>query len=319
MGLATAAVLSVAGLIGSFIAAPVVDSAQEHSDPADIASPAAVQRAETLSRSNERAPLPSSTPSASPTPSPSPMPSETPTAAAPEPAAAPSSEASSEPEPTEQETPEFGEVIGEAWTTAAVNVRSGPGTGFGVVTTLQAGDGVEVTNVVVDDRWQQVRVGDEIGFISNKYLTDEEPEPAAEAASEESGSSDSEEPVEEGAVSTEACAAAAGIESGVTDRTVQALRAICNEFPSITNYGGSRSGGGSYHSTGQAIDVMVSGEAGWEVARWVRANASELGVIEVIYAQNIWTTQRAGEGWRPMSDRGSASANHYDHVHVSVG
>ncbi|MDQ1640746.1 MAG: hypothetical protein QOJ90_97, partial [Actinomycetota bacterium] len=27
---------------------------------------------------------------------------------------------------------------------------------------------------------------------------------------------------------------------------------------------------------------------------------------------------RSSEGWRPMADRGSTTANHYDHVHVSV-
>lgn len=65
---------------------------------------------------------------------------------------------------------------------------------------------------------------------------------------------------------------------------------------------------------------MVSGDYGQQIADWARANASELGIIEVIYEQKIWTTQRAGEGWRGMRpDRGSVSANHYDHVHVSVG
>jgi hypothetical protein len=28
--------------------------------------------------------------------------------------------------------------------------------------------------------------------------------------------------------------------------------------------------------------------------------------------------ERSSEGWRYMSDRGSTTANHYDHVHVSV-
>jgi hypothetical protein len=38
----------------------------------------------------------------------------------------------------------------------------------------------------------------------------------------------------------------------------------------------------------------------------------------VIYAQKIWSVKRGGEGWRGMSDRGSVTANHYDHVHVST-
>ena len=54
------------------------------------------------------------------------------------------------------------------------------------------------------------------------------------------------------------------------------------------------------------------------IAEFVRANASSLGVSYIIYSQKIWSVDRAGEGWRYMSSRGSATADHYDHVHVSV-
>ena len=78
-------------------------------------------------------------------------------------------------------------------------------------------------------------------------------------------------------------------------------------------------GDNDFHGSGQAVDAMISDSgAGWRLANWVRANASKLGVSEVIYSQKIWTVQRSGEGWRGMSDRGSSTANHYDHVHVSV-
>lgn len=86
----------------------------------------------------------------------------------------------------------------------------------------------------------------------------------------------------------------------------------------MTSYGGVRADSG-FHGSGRAIDAMISDSSvGWEIARYVRENAKRLGVSEVIYSQRIWTVQRSGEGWRSMSDRGSASANHYDHVHVSV-
>ena len=52
------------------------------------------------------------------------------------------------------------------------------------------------------------------------------------------------------------------------------------------------------------------------LAAWLRANYASLGITEIIYQQRIWTTQRASEGWRAMEDRGSATANHYDHIHV---
>ena len=61
---------------------------------------------------------------------------------------------------------------------------------------------------------------------------------------------------------------------------------------------------------------MVSGERAGQVANFVRENAAAFGVSYVIYSQSIWSVERSGEGWRGMSDRGSATANHYDHVHV---
>jgi hypothetical protein len=59
-------------------------------------------------------------------------------------------------------------------------------------------------------------------------------------------------------------------------------------------------------------------ELGNAIAAFLQAHASELDIFDVIWRQHIWTTQRAGDGWRSMPSRGSATANHYDHVHVSV-
>ena len=92
---------------------------------------------------------------------------------------------------------------------------------------------------------------------------------------------------------------------------------MCAAFPEISTYGTLRGGGGD-HGSGRAVDIMVSGDRGWQVADFVRKYYSELGVSYVIYAQNIWSVERGGEGWRGMSSRGSATANHYDHVHVST-
>jgi hypothetical protein len=63
---------------------------------------------------------------------------------------------------------------------------------------------------------------------------------------------------------------------------------------------------------------MVSGARGYEVRDFVRAHYAELGVSYIIYSQHIWSVERGGEGWRSMSDRGSTTANHYDHVHVTT-
>jgi len=93
-------------------------------------------------------------------------------------------------------------------------------------------------------------------------------------------------------------------------------RAVCAAFPSVRSYGTWRNDG--EHGQGRAVDVMVSGDLGWEIANFLRSNAGKLGIDYLIYSQKIWSTDRAGEGWRGMASRGSATANHYDHVHVTV-
>ena len=44
----------------------------------------------------------------------------------------------------------------------------------------------------------------------------------------------------------------------------------------------------------------------------------ELDLFDIIWNHSIWTIQRSGEGFRPMEDRGSPTANHEDHVHIMV-
>ena len=117
-------------------------------------------------------------------------------------------------------------------------------------------------------------------------------------------------------VSFAPCPDGSAIESGLTTNAIKVYRAVCNAFPAISSWGG-RSGRGE-HAAGRALDIMISGDAGWRLAEYVRRHAGALGVSEVIYAQRIWTVERSGEGWRPMEDRGSTTANHYDHVHVTT-
>jgi hypothetical protein len=109
------------------------------------------------------------------------------------------------------------------------------------------------------------------------------------------------------------------VESGLTPDAIRVHRAICSRFPQVRSFGGVRADSLPAHPSGRALDAMVSSTSlGWQIANYVRDNRRRLGVSEVIFAQKIWTVQRAGEGWRSMSNRGSASANHYDHVHVTV-
>ena len=43
-----------------------------------------------------------------------------------------------------------------------------------------------------------------------------------------------------------------------------------------------------------------------------------MGIMYVIWNQKIWSLYYSELGWRKMADRGGVTANHYDHVHVSV-
>lgn len=317
--LAGLAVVSVLGMVGTFVVSPTIEDQHDRSDPTaavpavdmvtreDKASRGEASRSELRQALNPIGDV-SLEPVASPTPEPSPTPSPTPT---PEPTPSPTPT----PTPEKPKVPELGKVVGERYASSPVNVRSGPGTGFDVVTTLAVGKAVSVTDVVVDGTWQQVKVGKRTGFISAKYLSEKKPEAPEPTKRKAPAPKESEAPSKP---STGTCKAAKSAESGLTPRTRNVLHALCNQFPNISSYGGYRPGGGSFHGSGRAIDAMISGEAGWEVARWARANASALGITEVIYAQKIWTVQRSGDGWRSMPNRGSDSANHYDHVHISV-
>ena len=190
------------------------------------------------------------------------------------------------------------EVVGSRYTEVALKVRKTPDADADVVTVLDAADKVKITDVT-EDGFRQIIYKDKPRWVKAEFLSKSKPEASAS-----------------GGLSTAPCASGSGVEGGIGANAIAAHRAICARFPQVTAYGGYR-GGSANHSSGRALDVMVSGAAGWEIANWARANASALGITEVIHAQKIWTTQRAGDGWRGMSDRGSATANHYDHVHLS--
>ena len=57
---------------------------------------------------------------------------------------------------------------------------------------------------------------------------------------------------------------------------------------------------------------------GGDVAAVGPANARSHDIHYVIWNQRIWNIQRDKEGWRYMADRGGDSANHKNHVHITV-
>jgi hypothetical protein len=191
-------------------------------------------------------------------------------------------------------------ISGTKYTTTDVNLWSLPLTGI-LLDVLPKGTKVSVTGKI-DGIWAEVVTDGKSRWIKAQYLS--ATKPVASVA---------------GAISQAACKSGSAVENGLTQDAIRVHRAICAKFPDITSYGGLRSGdSGSEHSTGHALDIMVSGSEGQEVADWLHANYKKLGVSQLIWQQHIWTVQRSSEGWRAMADRGSTTANHYDHVHVTV-
>jgi hypothetical protein len=105
-------------------------------------------------------------------------------------------------------------------------------------------------------------------------------------------------------------------ELGLTQNALVVLNAVRDNFPAVTSFGGYRAGDMD-HGTGTAVDCMVSSRAtGDAVAAYVIEHARQLNVKYVIWYQRIWMPQTGT--WRTMEDRGGVTANHMDHVHVSV-
>jgi hypothetical protein len=193
--------------------------------------------------------------------------------------------------------------------TAALNVWTLPREHGKRVGLVPWGSRLAVTGQEVG-HWAEVLMkGDRVRWVNATYLADKKPSP-------ESRSTGAGSVAAVGGLSAAPCPDGSSVESGLTSGAVRLYRAVCAAFPALTTYGGYDSHG--EHSDGRAIDFMITGSAGQAVAEWVRANAGALGVRDIIYAQHIWTPEQAAAGWRAMSDRGSTTANHYDHVHVAV-
>jgi hypothetical protein len=158
-------------------------------------------------------------------------------------------------------------------------------------------------------------------WVNGQYLAEHKPappapEPEPQAESDDTTATESATTTTSG-VSGASCPDGSSIESGLTSSAVRLYRAVCAAFPALTTYGGYDPHG--EHVDGRAIDFMITDSSlGQAVADYVLANAGSLGVRDIIWSQQIWTPEQASSGWRFMEDRGSATANHYDHVHVAV-
>jgi hypothetical protein len=183
------------------------------------------------------------------------------------------------------------------WTTAPLNLWTESGDGAVQVGEIAASRQVLVTGRKAGDRVEIV-VDGKSRWVTDGYLSQDKP-------------------LGVGAGLSMAPCPDPSVENGLTSNAVYVYRSVCHAFPQITTYGGWDNHG--EHSSGRALDIMTSDVVlGTAIADFLRAHASELHIYDILWRQHIWTPVRAAEGWRLFASRGSATANHFDHVHVSV-
>ena len=188
---------------------------------------------------------------------------------------------------------------GRRWTKVAVDLRTAPSKLAPVRTEIDALQRLVVTGLHRNG-FAQVLVNDQAFWVSSRFLAVHKPVVAASLP-----------------IVGKPCQGHADVENGLKPGAINVFRAVCNAFPQITSYGGYSPHG--EHSSGKALDIMTSDVTlGTQIADFLRAHAAELNLFDVIWRQHIFTPERASEGWRLMASRGSANADHMNHVHVSV-
>ena len=99
--------------------------------------------------------------------------------------------------------------------------------------------------------------------------------------------------------------------------TQAAVNAVVAAVPTVTSVGGTRASATdpAGHPAGLAADFMVADAAtGDAVLAYLKAHWDELGVDYAIWQQTYYPS--ADSPGEPMASRGSATADHEDHVHA---
>jgi len=102
---------------------------------------------------------------------------------------------------------------------------------------------------------------------------------------------------------------------------------VMKNWPQITTIGGRRAEDGyGEHSSGNAIDIMIPGYGsedgkalGDAVLAMLQKNGKALDVNGIIWRQTSYGYGGALTSGKGMSDRGSPTQNHMDHLHVILG
>lgn len=203
--------------------------------------------------------------------------------------------------------PSLPATIGTRYATAELNLWTGP-TGSAQVDAVPRGTGLRITGREQSGR-AQVVYRNVVRWVTARYLsttppTDPPPSTGGGGSVPSSWTT---------------------TERRLTAQTIKVHRAARAAFPQIKVVYGWREASSGEHPAGRALDLMIPNyrtaegrQLGTELANWARQNAPGLRIHYVIWRQQIFNVQRAGEGWRFMADRGDDSSNHLNHVHISV-
>lgn len=107
------------------------------------------------------------------------------------------------------------------------------------------------------------------------------------------------------------------------DPRVAKMKIFLEKKFGIENFSLYRPGDPEDHGKGLAIDLMTYTDKtkGDEIAEYLVKNFDNMGLSYIIWEQKFYMDVRNRYGpakvWNPMEDRGSITANHYDHVHIS--
>lgn len=192
-------------------------------------------------------------------------------------------------------------AVSVQYTTGTLTVRSKADKSSEALGSLPVATEVAAT-AKVDGDYRQIQYKDQLGWVLADSLSD------SINAAVPSGTS------------MQPCSRGSGVEKNLRKATIFVYRSVCPSFPGVNSYGGWRAGGRQFHKNGRALDIMLTPGAesamGWRIAKYLTSHAAVFHIDHVIFEQKIWTP--SNPTWSRMANRGSVTANHFDHVHVAV-
>ncbi len=202
----------------------------------------------------------------------------------------------------------FAKMAGTQYAKDTVVVREDPSSKATKVGSLKFGDSIQVTERVTKG-YREVVYKKRLAYVYDAEISKNKPVLASAA-----GGGTGTGKLYPGQTSSKN-------KYGLTDKAMVVYNAVMSRWGGrIKAVGGYRPHSLSVHQYGRAIDFMLTphkdSDVGWAMANYLAANHAKFGVDHIIYEQKIWTPYK--QTWRPMADRGSITANHWDHVHVAI-